>query len=311
MNLSDVIATSSAEAINSPLVKLLIDGDIIAYKAASITDGRMYTIKGGNPEVAWKYKADVVAHCEDRSIPLDKIQISFFPEPITHATKIIQQLMSGIKSNLGTRFPNVEMVTYLTGSTNYRYAINPQYKASRNGLRKPENLAGCKQFLVDNYSATYDFGLEADDSLAIAATELGPGNCVICSIDKDLKQIPGLHYNFDKDELEEITFAQGQRLLWGQVISGDSTDNIHSPRGLGKVAGEKLYQNVDFDTAQEEDLIAMACQCYSTKMKGTLDHSDIECFVKQTLDQVYLLRDQKDIDAVWQYEEGDFEKPKE
>ena len=296
MNLSDVIASSQVEKSAEPLVRLIIDGDIVAYRAAAVTDGRMYTLKG-DPDQAWKYKADIMTHCVDRGIDVSLIELSFFPEPVVNATKIVQQIMSGIVFQLKTRFPNTELVVYLTGSTNFRDQINPQYKGNRKDLRRPANLKACKKFLVDNYAAEEEHLLEADDMMTILATELGSGNCVICSVDKDLKQQEGLHYNFVDDELTEVSYAEGRRLLWQQVISGDSTDNIHSPRGLGKVAGVNCYKNVDMDTATDESLFELATMCYSAKMKKTLDHSDIRCFVEQVYHQVYLLRNRRELDA--------------
>jgi len=290
-SLSSVISSAHQEHFEKPLVYLLIDGDIVAYRAAAVTDGRMYTIKGGNPEQVWKYKAEAVEYCEDRGIDKSIIDLTFFPDPPDHATKIVKQIMSGIKTNLASRFPNVKLVTYLTERGNYRNSIGAGYKSGRKGLRRPENLVPCKQYLKDYYGATSEYGMEADDLMALDATRLGEDKCVVCSVDKDLKQIAGHHYNFVNDELETITFAEGRRLLWIQVISGDSTDSIFSPRGLGKKAGEKLFLNVDFDTADDNDLFEMATLSYCTKLSKTnTDLTDVRCWVEEVYNQVFLLR---------------------
>ena len=295
-SLSNIIASSQQKNLGEPLVRLLVDGDIIAYRAAAAVDGRMYTVKGfkGN---AWKYKAEVVEFCKDNHLSTDNIEISFFPEPVAHGLAIVKELMANITRKLKTRFPNTLCVVFLTRDGNYRKSINPQYKCGRVGARKPEHLSACKDYLDKNYGATSCYGLEADDLLTIKATELGVGNFVICSIDKDLKQMEGFHYNFVKDELEEITYAEGRKRLWVQVISGDSTDSIESPKGLGEGAGKKLFANVDFDSVEDATLREMASQCYATKMMkqgknkvANLDCSDVECFVREVYDQVYLLR---------------------
>lgn len=65
-------------------------------------------------------------------------------------------------------------------------------------------------------------GIEADDALGIDQDE----NTVICSIDKDLLQIPGKHYNFVKQEWATVSPMQGLRHFYGQIITGDATDNI-------------------------------------------------------------------------------------
>lgn len=72
-------------------------------------------------------------------------------------------------------------------------------------------------------------GIEADDALAIAnkyLTDRGIHN-VIVTFDKDLMQVPGLHYNpYKSDSVFEVDGLQGFKNLWRQVITGDITDNI-------------------------------------------------------------------------------------
>ena len=89
-------------------------------------------------------------------------------------------------------------VGFLTGTNNFRKALFPEYKANRKGKPKPKWLDSCRKYLQYKWNATVTNGIEADDALGIAAShELGS---IICSIDKDLMQIPGDHYNFVKDE---------------------------------------------------------------------------------------------------------------
>jgi hypothetical protein len=50
---------------------------------------------------------------------------------------------------------------------------------------------------------------------------------VICvSLDKDLLQIPGYHYNFVKGIESFVSPIDGLRSFYRSVITGDSTDNI-------------------------------------------------------------------------------------
>lgn len=46
-----------------PTTLVLVDGDMVAYAPASVTDGRMYVVK--NQDGAWKYKKDVDKFCKD------------------------------------------------------------------------------------------------------------------------------------------------------------------------------------------------------------------------------------------------------
>jgi len=71
--------------------------------------------------------------------------------------------------------------------------------------------------------------MEADDGLAIAQgyfQEQGIESIIVTE-DKDLLQVPGWHYNPNKnDKPFKISEEQGHFLLWKQVITGDKTDNI-------------------------------------------------------------------------------------
>jgi imidazole glycerol phosphate synthase subunit HisF len=58
-------------------------------------------------------------------------------------------------------------------------------------------------------------GQEADDAIAIAATEYGD-ECIMASIDKDFDQVPGWHFNFVKNERYYITEEQGRLNFYTQ-----------------------------------------------------------------------------------------------
>ena len=60
-------------------------------------------------------------------------------------------------------------------------------------------------------------------------------NTYIISDDKDLKQIPGHHFDYGTNSLYEITNEQAVYNLASQLIKGDSTDNITGVEGYGDV----------------------------------------------------------------------------
>jgi 5'-3' exonuclease len=62
---------------------------------------------------------------------------------------------------------------------------------------------------------------------------------VICSIDKDLLQIPGRHYNFVKKEHKVVDLDQGLKHLYLQSLIGDRSDNIIGVAGIGPVKAEQ------------------------------------------------------------------------
>jgi len=80
--------------------------------------------------------------------------------------------------------------------SNFRYQIDPSYKANRT-QPKPRHYDFLKEHLIVNWGAKIAFGMEADDALGIKQDKEYPhyGDktvyTIICSIDKDLLTIPG------------------------------------------------------------------------------------------------------------------------
>lgn len=129
-----------------------------------------------------------------------------------------------------------EYIGVLTGKNNFRKKVNPEYKANRKDKVPPVYLPNCREYLVENYNATITDGVEADDMLGWLQTK----DTVICSIDKDLKQIPGNHFNFVKLEFDTVNPADGVKFFWKQMLIGDKTDNIYGIDGIGPVKASKL-----------------------------------------------------------------------
>ena len=124
---------------------------------------------------------------------------------------------------------------FLSGKNNFRYTIYPEYKAHR-PKEKPFWLEKCRQYLIATFNAEVVDGQEADDALGIAQTE----DTIICSIDKDLLMIPGRHYNFVKDEFQEVTNDSGMRHFYMQCLTGDRSDNIKGIEQIGPKKAEKI-----------------------------------------------------------------------
>lgn len=131
---------------------------------------------------------------------------------------------------------------FLTGSGNYRYEIasTTPYKGNRPS-EKPEHLGAIRQHLLDCHPSLLSEGEEADDCIAIEATERGD-DCVICSIDKDLNQVPGKHYNFVKDVRYTVTPWDGLVFFYSQILTGDRVDNIVGIKGIGPVKAQKALE---------------------------------------------------------------------
>jgi DNA polymerase-1 len=111
--------------------------------------------------------------------------------------------------------------------------------------------------------------LEADDVMGIMATR-SPRSHVIASTDKDLKQVPGVHYNWRTDCMERVTTPDADYWFYFQVLTGDSTDGYSGCPGVGprrakavlEGAGEDPWASVvaafESKGLSEEDALAQA-----------------------------------------------------
>ena len=137
-------------------------------------------------------------------------------------------------SKLQTAADADDVVCFLTTRTNFRDDLVDDYKANRADTERPINLAWGKQWLTQNYDCRWQDLLEADDLLGIYARE----DAIIWSVDKDLRQIPGLHLDDATQRVKEITYEgslvktgkkiyfDGMLGFYFQCLTGDSTDHI-------------------------------------------------------------------------------------
>lgn len=120
---------------------------------------------------------------------------------------------------------------WISGANNFRYTVYPEYKANRIGAYRPKWELHIKDHLVQNWQALVSDGCEADDMMGVRQCETEES--IICTIDKDLWQIPGLKYNFVKKEMSNVTEAEGLRFFYYQMLVGDPTDNLKGVPGIG------------------------------------------------------------------------------
>lgn len=198
---------------------VLIDGDIVAYRAACSCED-IPTL------------AELAAM--DKS-PDDRESLIQY-EPIHVAFARMEDTLHSILETTGA----TEYKVFLSGEHDFRLKANPEYKANRKDVRRPLYLQPCREYLVSQWDAEVTDGIEADDAMGIA--QMNRDDTCIASIDKDLLQIPGLHYNFVKKEFQEVTDLQAEQWLWQQMLIGDTADNIIGVDGIGPKKAAKLIE---------------------------------------------------------------------
>ena len=196
--------------------KVLVDGDIVAYRAAFSTQ-------------------------------------DLFPRD---AESKVDDLMEHILGEtLMFHSPN-EYQVFLTGSGNFRHDIakSHPYKGNRRDTPKPIHLPTTRARLVDNWGAIVSEGEEADDLIGIAATKYGP-DTVVASIDKDMLQIPCRHFNFVNNVWSEVSEFEGTKFFYKQILTGDTADNIVGLFRVGPVKAEKILDGCQSEEEMWEAVV--------------------------------------------------------
>lgn len=141
---------------------------------------------------------------------------------------------------------------------NFRKRIYPEYKANRT-QPKPRHLDALRLYLVETHLAVIAAEEEADDAMGIMQCKYeNKDHCIICSIDKDLLQIPGYHYNFVRETQVYVTPEEGMRTFYQQLLKGDKVDNIPGIYGIGDVKAEKLLK----EAKTEEEMFKVCMEQY-------------------------------------------------
>jgi DNA polymerase-1 len=180
----------------------LIDGDIAAYRAACALQ-RDYQWEPG-------HKASVANNQEAADAAL---------WTIAAWTKL-----SGC---------NDQLVAF-TGRHNFRKLVLPSYKANRAGVSKPLAYEYTVNACRERFRSELIDGLEADDILGILATSPKYDGAVVCTLDKDLRTVPGRHLNPLKDTRPvTVNAVQGAYRWLLQTLRGDAVDGYTGIPGVG------------------------------------------------------------------------------
>lgn len=213
-----------------PDLKLLVDGDILRYEI------------GFGAETGWKALTNEEG-----------------PPPWSFVSEMLHQRIEKIKAECKT---SVEPMIFFTEGRTFRddIAKTKPYKGTRKD-KKPWHFKNLSVYLEDVMKGVKCTGIEADDAMAIVHTD-NPAT-IICSRDKDLKQVPGWFYSWElgaqpsfgptcitkEGSLELIPSkppklkGTGNLFFYAQVLMGDTVDNIPGLPKVGPVAAYELLTN--------------------------------------------------------------------
>ena len=205
---------------------LVIDGDILAYKAAANSE---YDAHWGDG--LWTVQAD---ENQGKYLILSEIE------------------------DLKEKFNPKKVIVALTDKDNFRKDVLPTYKDNRKQKRKPVILKALRKYLIDEWNAVVLPNLEADDVMGIIATKprKNKEKIIICSIDKDLRQIPGTLYNGETVVKRTPKECDWWHLI--QTLTGDATDGYSGCPTVGKVTAQKILNDKKMPIGKMWELVVKA-----------------------------------------------------
>ena len=215
--------------------KLLIDGDIFAYKASSSVQ----------KDIDW---GDGLYTCH-----------AYLGDAIEQFNNLLDNVIEMLSEETLDKYSKSDVMIFFSDSHNFRKHYYADYKSNRKNIRKPT----CYNALVNwvNNESGYTVVkpmkyLEADDLIGIYATTYN--DAIIISMDKDFKTIPATFFDFGRGELVTRTEAEADRWLAYQILVGDATDGYKGCPSYGPVKAKRLL-----DKTSDEDLwdtVVKACK---------------------------------------------------
>lgn len=191
---------------------------------------------------------------------------------------------------------------YVSAGNNFRKEIDPSYKANRKDMPVPVHRQACHDYLMSEWGAIGCIDYEADDACGVH--QCYDGSTVIVGIDKDLLQIPGVHYQWPiirkgvvvrAGRFLEISEEEGFRNFFTQVLTGDVSDNIKGVDGIGPKKAAKLLA----ECKTEEEMYVVVENCYRQVIQDEYKNTDMVLYVEALRKQFKRLETNLNLLWIW------------
>ena len=229
-----------------------IDSDVIVYHAAFGGQKTLYDLyQYSDPEFKETHNSakDVKERLEELCDFLGHDREDFHYEPRIFireeedAIQCCENLIKKIDSDVQAK----RYVHYLTGDGNYRenVATFKKYKGDR--PPKPHYHPLIKRYMIENHNARIVHGVEGDDCIAVGmSSQIRKGKrAIACTIDKDLLNVPGEHYNWKTREFHSVNQFEADLFLYQQILAGDPTDNYGGIPRVGAAKALKILSGCE------------------------------------------------------------------
>lgn len=259
-----------------------IDGDIIVYRCAFAAEKTEYCIPPGDTGKCFYFEnyKEAKHYADENNFSKTAIWNRKVIQPVEWALQATKTTMEAITS----KFKSYRV--YLSGPVNFRndVAVTRPYKGNRDRTKDPIYKKDVQEYLVREYGAESTVSIEADDAIGIALTADSSG-CAV-TIDKDLDQIAGWHYNWVSGEGYKVSPREADFNLYAQVLSGDLTDNIPGLEGVGPIKARAILDG----SKSSLDLARRAFQAY----RDRFDSRKAEEYFIEQLALIRILREPYD-----------------
>lgn len=230
-------------------MQVLFDGDVVVYRAGFAAEKMHYYVQDKYGETHdFTQKREAMSFIE-RNTDLGPVLVGSerVVEPVEHAIYNAKSIITSSLEALGAS--EDDLVVVLSGPTNFRngVATTKPYKGNRDPTHRPVHGPDILEYLRKRFHVVVSEDEEADDVLGYtqyATWETDPFGSVICSIDKDLDMIPGLHYNFRDEKSYVVMPEDADWYFWKQMLTGDTVDNIPGVPGVGPKTAQHVLAGV-------------------------------------------------------------------
>jgi len=234
----------------------LVDLDGLIYACGSVAEKVYYTLD----DMRFDFKSEANAYADEHGLNRADIDKDVDAQPVANAINAMKMTVEACIRDAGCDIG--ELYLSPEGKANFRFEIYPDYKIGRKNAHKPTHYKALRAYCVKHLGAVICDNMEADDMLNIRANELNAQGIpwVIVTQDKDLKQVPGWHYDWRKKQLFEVSVEDARLCLYMQVLVGDSVDSIPGCPNIGPAKAAKALKGITDEAEMLE-----ACKFLYTK----------------------------------------------
>lgn len=256
-------------------MRALIDGDPLLYAACFATEYNVWK----HPLLGtFRRQNELKSHA---FLMFDDDELVDWKQPLT-SEKIIEPISHTYRA-IDTSIANI---VRKTGATDYRIYLKGEGATFRDRLEypvkykggrpeKPSNFNQAKSYLTSLDRVVLVTGIEVDDALGINQDKTND-TTILCTIDKDLGMVPGLHWDMKNEGMVyKITQTQAEQSFWRQMLTGDKVDNIIGIKGLGPVTADKLINHLKYPDDMREVVIEEYKKFFKQDWKKMFDANSI------------------------------------